>query len=355
MLPEVASHLTGEATMPQIEPLTRDTRRIAPVRDSSNEELELSAPPQVVTDLEAVWRLFTDAIRTAGTLTVPHPVRGPGPWVDCGGDVDLFAAVLRSVGPRLVYTETLTWTPEHHQILVGTVELNGSGDGFYPVSKLLKLYAQQTGRYGQLLTAQVTLVVDGVSHRWAMTADWHNQLSTSVAEALAESTSEEAAGWDREDAALEAVQAEQDAYLADLADLLISDDNWLMLTNERTRRAHADRLVRDKLGAEMLSDAAVRGKINSAVKGGEWRRKESILPAHHTAFRERIEEHAAALAGSPTFVAATTKDARLRASRELMNSLDPLVTDPTLTAELAERAMRVRAGEPVGETALFAS
>lgn len=139
-------------------------------------------------------------------------------------------------------------------------------------------------------------------------------------------------------AAQDAERDRQDAYLDQLADVLVADEKWLALANEKTRREHATALAREAIGREACQEQRVRGRITSAVLIATQMRTDEVIPQRRQLAISQLPQLSEDLAASPEYAAAHTKSDRERLGRALLQRVAPLVPPSELLTALLTQA-----------------
>jgi hypothetical protein len=89
----------------------------------------------------------------------------------------------------------------------------------------------------------------------------------------------------------------------------------------------------------MMVEPLVRGAVTQAISLASLRRADQVIPARTAALRERLPHLAVVLACDPDFAAVSTKQARERCARALLNNEDPIVPAAPLAHTLVTLAL----------------
>jgi hypothetical protein len=281
----------------------------------------------VIDNLDSAWAPMQEQLQSSLAVLLPGRVVPAGPSVDYGADLKVLSCLLTELHPRAVYVQPVLWTQELQTTMAALCHALAEQDEDYPAVEAAARYEQTRDRTGTLATVDVTVVEGGVSHLWSLSARWWVELHDDVEQLAAHQAVRRDDGWERE-------RAKHDSYLAALPDVLVASEEWLVLTNERTRRQHADRLARTALGREVCADQYVRGRIATAVTVATQQRTDVVIPQRRALALEQLPGLAAQLRVSADYQAATTKSDRERIGRSLLAQHAPIVPAADLLSDL---------------------
>lgn len=292
----------------------------------------------VVNDLECAWAPMHELLAASPAVLLPGRIVPAGPTVDYGADLEVLGRLLTELSPRVVYVQPVLWTEQLQATMVALCQALGEQDEDYPAVEAVARYEQTRDRTGKLASVDVTVVEGGVSHLWSLSARWWVELHVEVERLAVDRAARRDDDWEQERAKRDAERARHDNYLGALPDLLVADEGWLVLTNERTRREHADRLAHAALGRDVCDDQFVRGRVATAVTIATQQRTDVVIPQRRALALEQLPGLAAQLRLSADYQAATTKSDRERLGRSLLAQHSPLVPPADLLGGLLAHA-----------------
>jgi hypothetical protein len=292
----------------------------------------------VVDDLDEQWAPVEAALLGSSAVVLPGRVTTSGPCVEYAGNLDVLLRILTELAPRIVYATALVWTEEMVNDFVALCHVMGQDDEDYPAELTAARHARTREHVGSLASVDVAVVADGVTHLWSLTAQWWEQTATDVHDLVEGVRAARNSDWEEQMAAQDAERERQEAYLDTLVDVLVADEKWLALANEKTRREHATQLARAAIGREACQEQRVRGRITGAVLTATQRRTDDILPERRQLAISQLPQMAADLAATPEYTAARTKSDRERLGRVLLQRVAPLVPPAELLTALLTQA-----------------
>lgn len=297
---------------------------------------DVAAPPPiladfVVQDLPGLFRTATQALDTAGCLVVRGTLGGSNLSIDVEGGLANLLALVARTRPALVYLETGTLTLEglaQQRAVLADADLSAPEHA----ASATALQAAE-GHIGESAFLVFSVVVNGVQHLFTFIATWSYETRDRTPQLTCAQESAEYA---------EQRQGEftkRNAQMAELTEVLVADEPFLRLTSYPTRRSRANELAAGIFGADMMVEPLVRGAVAQAISSASLRRADQVIPARTAALHERLPYLAAVLACEPGFAAVSTKQARERCARMLLNREDPVVAAAPLIPTLVTLAL----------------
>jgi hypothetical protein len=251
--------------------------------------------------------------------------------IDVEGGLDDLLALVTHTRPPLVYLETGTFMLEGLEQLradLADAELSAPERA---VSSTALDAAE--GHIGESAFLVFSVVINGVRHLFTFIAGWSYETRDRTPQLT---SAQEAAEYSEQ---RQGEFTKRNAQMADLTDALVADEPFLRLTSYPTRRGRANELAPAIFGADMMVEPLVRGAVTQAISLASLRRADQVIPARTAALRERLPYLAAVLACDPGFAAVSTKQARERCARTLLNSEDPVVPAAPLVPALVTLAL----------------
>lgn len=285
-------------------------------------------------DLDEQWAPVRAALQSSATVILPGRVVTSGPCVDYAGNLEVLTRIMIELAPRVVYTHAFLWTGQVVNDFVAQHQVMGQDDEDYPGELTAARHAKAREHVGALASVDVAVVADGVTHVWSLVAQWFDQMTSDVHDIVEGVRAERASEWEQQMAELDADRERQDAYLNTLVDVLVADERWLTLANEKTRREYATQLARAAIGRDACQEQQVRGRIASAVFAATQRRAEEVIPERLQLAISQLPQIRAELAATAEYAAARTKSERERLGRALLLRTAPLVAPAELLSAL---------------------
>lgn len=182
-------------------------------------------------------------------------------------------------------------------------------------------------------SAVVGFAVDGIWHQMRVEAPWMRALRIEGGVLRRQADADRQAWHVEFDQAIAMEQAALAAELQGLELTLLNEPEFWGCRQEPARRRFAHALIARAVGADGELDARVRGEASAAAERA-WRRwRTEVVPERERALRERLPE----LANDPA-LQLPRLEARVRAARHILTSLDEHAATPALADELARLA-----------------
>jgi hypothetical protein len=322
------------------------------------------------------WTQLQSELIDAGALLVPGQLEGEGWYVAIAPDTDTFVQLISRGLSQVAYTHEQVWGAARTDAMraladtkaafVDEDDEDGEEDedlfdaetaatrreGVRSAAARLRGVLAEAPLDGQVVSAQMSVVVGGVVHEQVLDSPWFGALTaagTALDEAVAAvkdppmiDPARRALRWEQLQAERAAQVAQHEAELARVGEALVeacvADAVFRTTRSEPDRWQRALQLVRDLLTWPELSQQD-RGYLRPVARRAYEHVLGVVAPQLRDQARETLDWHAGQLRSGRGWSAASTKTDRRRLARSYLSSVDPLLDDAVLADELVAAAL----------------
>lgn len=318
------------------------------------------------------WAQVESELIAAGALLISGQIEGEGWYVSISPGSDAFVQLISRGLSQVAYTHEQVWDVARTKVMreladakQALADVSDEDDDLFDAETVAthRAHVQSAASSvrsvlakapvdGQLVSAQVSVVVDGVAHEQVLHSVWFEALTTAVT-ALEEAVAafedppmldpaRRAVRWEQIQAERAAQVAQHEAELARVGEALIeacvADNVFRTIRSEPDRWQRALQLVRDLLTWPELSQQD-RGYLRPVARRAYEHVIGVVAPELRDQAREKLDWHAGRLCSGRGWSTASTKTDRRRLARSYLNSVDPLLDDAVLADELVAAAL----------------